>query len=596
MSENQRIAGALESMARLLELTGANRFRVNAFAKGARAVESCPQDLAKLSADPAKLQAIEGIGQSIAGLIVEFVEHGSIADLEALRAEVPAGVAQMLDIPGMGPKTARAIWQDLGVTTIEGLEQAIDDGSILTVPRMGEKSAEKLKRSIAFLRTSGSRLHLGIAGVASDTILAFLRGLDGVKRVEAAGSVRRGKETIGDLDFLVVASDSAAIHKAFCAMPGVIEVVGSGESKSSVRIDLGDFGSRWNAKGDEATGVQADLRTVPEASWGAALMYFTGSKEHNVRLRERAIKAGFTLNEYGLFPEDGEDGPPQSRGVEPIESATEEAIYARLGLAMIPPEIREDRGEFALEATPRLIETGDIRSELHAHTTSSDGVMSLDALIEQAIERGLHTIAVTDHSRSAVQANGLSVERLRAQRAEIELARERYGDRITILAGNEVDILTDGSLDYADDVLAELDHIVASPHIALSQAPAEATARLIRAIEHPLVRVLGHPTGRLINRRKGLEPAMDEIIAAAIEHDVALEINAHWMRLDLRDTHVRAAVEAGCLLAINTDAHAPEDFDNLRFGVQTGRRGWLGPEQCVNTWSKDKLRKWLKRG
>ena len=372
---------------------------------------------------------------------------------------------------------------------------------------------------------------------------------------------------------------------AFCEMPGVDEVLVHGETKSSVRMSIPSPRGGADAK------IQVDLRVVPEESWGTALMYFTGSKEHNVRLRERAKKKGLTLNEYGLFPDDDENEPPQKRGVKAKASKTEASIYKALGVAFVPPEIREDRGELDLDDTPRLIEVDDIKAELHAHTTASDGSMSIEELATAAKERGFHTIAVTDHSKSQQVASGLSEERLREH---IEAIREAKVAGISILTGSEVDIMPDGDLDYDDELLAELDVVVASPHWSLQQKPEKATKRLLRAIEHPLVHVLGHPTGRLINKRGGLEPAMGEIIAAAIEHNVALEINSHWMRLDLRDTHVRAAVEAGALIAIDCDVHGVGDFDNIAYGVATGRRGWLTPDLVVNTWGKKKLHDWLK--
>jgi DNA polymerase (family 10) len=313
-----------------------------------------------------------------------------------------------------------------------------------------------------------------------------------------------------------------------------------------------------------------------------------------VALRKRALKGGMTLNEYGLFPLDDLEGPPQSRGVAPVAAATEEDVYGALGLAWMPPEIREDHGELELTQTPRLIERPDIRAELHAHTTASDGRLTLDELVEQAIKRGFHTIAVTDHSRSAVQANGLTAERLREQRDAVERAREKFAGRITIVHGSEVDILADGALDFDDDTLAWLDFVVASPHGALTQPPAVATRRLLRAIEHPMVHVLGHPTGRLINKRPGLEPAMDELVAAAREHDTALEINAHWQRLDMRGEHARIATAAGARVAIDCDVHYATDFDNLRFGVVTARRGWVTPERCINAMSADALHAWIR--
>lgn len=594
MGFNADLHSRLDEMATLLELTGANRFRVNAFARAARAVESQTKDLSTL--DEKELVAIDGIGKGIASFIRELADTDAVAELESLRAEVPAGLADVLDIQGLGPKTVRLMWQDLGITDRSSLKKAIDDGSLLTLPRMGEKTVENIKAALTFASKSNERLALGIASPIAEAIVGRMRKVKGVKQCAFAGSMRRGRDTIGDIDILVSTTNPEAAAEAFCEADNVERIIARGETKCSVRVTVNGNSGRWKSDGKLPPTIGADLRIVPDAGFGAALMYFSGSKEHNVRLRERALKKGMTLNEYGLFPEDkSTTESPQSRGIKPVAAKTEEAIYTKLGLPYIPPEIREDAGELDLEETPALIELADIKSDLHAHTTASDGLMSLHELVQCAIDRGFHTIAVTDHSKSSVQAGGLSVERLRAQRDEIEEARKHFGKKITILAGSEVDILADGSLDYDDDILAWLDIVVASPHAALSQDSKAATKRLLKAIEHPNVNIIGHPTGRLINRRKGLEPAMDELIAAAVEHDTALEINAHWMRLDLRDTHVRAAAEAGCKIAIDCDDHAPTDFDNIRFGIATARRGWLTPELCVNTWTPKKLHNWLKK-
>lgn len=340
-----------------------------------------------------------------------------------------------------------------------------------------------------------------------------------------------------------------------------------------------------------------DLKLVPPESWGAAMMYFTGSKEHNVALRERARKKGLTLNEYGLFPEDDPDRtlePPQKRGVAPVcEGDTEEGIYAALGVPIVPPELREEHVRVESGPPAGLIEIGDIRAELHAHTTASDGRMSITQLAENARARGFHTIAVTDHSRSSAIAGGLTTERLLAHIEAVREADARV-EGITILVGSEVDILADGTLDYPDEVLAKLDVVVASPHAALSQEPEVATERLIKAVRNRYVHILGHPTGRQVNRRPGLSPDMRTLYAAAAECGVALEINTHWMRLDLRDVHVRGAMETGCLLAIDSDVHEEADFDNLRYGVMTARRGGVTKERCINTWDAGRLRDWLK--
>lgn len=598
MSFNRDAVRLLNEIAEMMELLGENPFKINAHSRAARAIEAQPHDLRPLTEDRAALLEIEGIGPKIADKLIELANEGRISEHEELSAKVPGGCLALLRIPGLGPKTVRLLWQERDVSDVAGLKRIIDDGSILELPRMGQKAVEKIARAIKFAEQDTGRLHLGVAMPIALTVVAHMEKVKGVTRAAYAGSLRRGSETIGDIDILVTAKDAAKAAEAFTTMPEVLSVIASGQTKCSVRYGLEPKLGRWKMEGrtgdaEERPSVQVDLRIVEESAWGAALMYFTGSKEHNVRLRERALKRDLTLNEYGLFPEDREaEGSPQSRGVKPVAGGTEEEIYEKLGLPLIPPELREDRGELALEETPRLIEVEDIRAELHAHTTESDGSLALKELVGLAAERGFHTIAVTDHSRSSAIAGGLDVKRLRAQREAIEAARGEF-DGITILHGSEVDILADGSLDFGDEILAWLDVVVASPHAALSQDPKAATKRLLKAIENPHVNVLGHPTGRLINRRPGMEPAMDEIFAAAREHDVALEINAHWMRLDLRDTHVRAAVEAGCLIAIDCDVHGGADFGNIVYGVLTGRRGWLSRERCVNTWTAEKLHGWI---
>lgn len=593
MSVNATVGERLEQMARLLEVLGEDKFRVIAHQRAGRAISKHAQDVRGL--DRSALLAIEGVGPKMADKVVEWVATGRIAEHEELLARVPPGLLKVMEVPGLGPKTTAVLWKERGVEDLEGLERIIADGSILSIPRMGKKTVENLRASIVFMKQAGARLPLGVALPLAELVASLVGKTPGVARAGYAGSLRRGKETVGDIDILAATTDAPAAHAAFVALKGVEQVLSTGETRSSVRMRANVDHGRW---GDDPAGaplVQVDLRTVAPGQWGAALAYFTGSKEHNVRLRERSLKMGFTLNEYGLFPLDEHRRAPHERGVKPVAGETEEGIHAALGLPWIPPELREDRGELALERTPRLVEVSDIRAELHAHTTESDGVLSMEALARAAMARGFHTIAVTDHSRSAVQANGLSVERLAAQRNAVNEMNRKLGGEIRVLAGSEVDIHADGRLDYDDEVLASLDIVVASPHIALTQDPAVATKRLVKAARHPAVRVLGHPTGRLLGRRAGLSPAMEEIYAAARDHDVALEINAHWLRLDLRDEHVRAAVESGCLIAINCDVHAPDDFDNLRYGVATARRGWLTPERCVNTWSAARLHAWVRR-
>jgi DNA polymerase (family 10) len=581
-------------MSQMIELLGGDRFRVNAHAKASRMLKDTTADVEALAndGDVKGLTSLDGIGKGTATKLIELSQNGTMSEYDELRGKIPKGLMDVLGIPGLGPKTVKLMWDEKDVESIDDLMKIIEDGSILELPRMGQKTVDNIKESIEFLAQSGGRLHIGIAQGVADRFVEMMGSVKGVTKCSFAGSLRRGQESIGDIDILVSTSEPDAAREAFTSADGVVKVLANGEKKSSIRVAITDDSSRWGAE-DNAM-VQVDLRIVDEGAWGAAIMYFTGSKEHNVRLRERAIKMGMSLNEYGLFVDDGTDPtPPQQRGVEPVACASEADIYKALDVAYMPPTIREDRGEIDLKDTPKLIEVCDIKAELHSHTTASDGKMSIIESAEIAKDRGFHTLAVTDHSQSSAVAGGLSPERLYKHIKAIREANKKT-EGITIMPGSEVDILVDGSLDYDDDLLAALDVVVASPHAGLRAKPKQATKRLIKAIEHPLVHIIGHPTGRLIERRPGLDPDMNELIAAAIEHDVALEINSHWMRLDLRDTHVRAAVEAGCKIAIDCDVHHPYDYDNLRFGVMTGQRGWLTSDLCVNTWSKQKLHAWLK--
>lgn len=575
---NAELARLFDEMARSLELLGANPFRVNAHVKVARLLEDMPRDISDIATDLARLQEIDGIGEGSAKKIKEFAESGRIREHDELIGQIPAGLFEVMEIPGLGPKSVKLLWEQANVTDVASLKIALDSGEVEKLPRMGKKTVANIRDSLEFAARSSGRVRIGTAMPIAERLLDMLRRVDPKAELAFAGSLRRGKETIGDIDILAAGAQPVRLAEAFRSMPDVEKVLVSGETKVSVRLK---------------TGLQADLRLVDASCFGAALMYFTGSKEHNIALRERAIKRGMRLNEYGLFPDDGEQsGTPQSRGVKPRAAATEPEIYEALDLPWIPPELREDRGELD-RVIPRLIECADIRADLHLHTTASDGRMTIDELAEAAVARGLHTIAVTDHSKSSIQANGLSPERLRRHIEAIHAANERFAN-LTILAGAEVDILADGHLDYDDDLLAALDVVVASPHVALKQEPEKATQRLLAAIRHPLVHILGHPTGRLVGAREGLQPDMAALVQAAIEHDTALEINANDHRLDLRDTHVRLAVEAGATLAINTDSHAPEHFDLLRYGILTARRGWLTADQCINTWPAEKLHSWLR--
>ena len=565
MSANAELARIFQEMSAIMELTGANVFRVNAYARASRVLNDLAVDVADI-ADHKQLVAIEGIGDGTATKILEYLDTAAVEAHKALLDEVPHGLLELLKISGLGPKTVRVLWEQGGVTGLAALIEKLDSGAVEKLPRMGAKTVANIRESIAFAAAQGKRVRLGDALPLAERIVEYLRRVRGTTRVEYAGSLRRGRETIGDIDVLASTARPDALHDAFGAMPGVLKVLVAGETKSSVRLE---------------SGMQVDLRVVDAASFGAALLYFTGSKEHNVVLRERAVRMKMSLNEYGMT------------GRRAVDAGTEASIYCALGLPFIPPEMREHRGEFALTETPRLVEIGDIRAELHAHTVASDGRFTIETLAACAADRGYHTVAVTDHSPSSAQANGLSPDRLLEHIDAIHAANTEI-DGITILAGAEVDILADGRLDYDDEILARLDIVVASPHSTLRQDPQTATKRLLAAIRHPLVHVLGHPTGRIVNRREGLNPDMTKLFEAAAEHGTALELNANSLRLDLRDIHVRAAVEAGATVALNTDAHRPEHFDELRYGIMTARRGWLEAERCVNTWSARKLMSWLR--
>ncbi len=558
-----------------LELTGANAFRVRAHERAARAIEEHAGELAALSKQA--LMAIDGIGEGTASKALELIETGRIAEHDELWSRIPRGLLEVMRVPGLGPKSVKILWEQGGVTDLTSLKAKLAEGALAALPRMGEKTLRNIAEAVAFMERAGGRRRIGEAMPIAEAIIAVLRRVPGAGAIEFAGSLRRGRETIGDIDIVASGDDAAALARRFVSMPSVERVLAEGATKCAVRLDAG---------------IQADLRLVHASVHGAALLYFTGSKEHNIALRERAISMGMRLNEYGLFPDDGDPRPPQERGIAPVAAATEASIYRALDLEWIPPELREDRGE--LEGPiPRLVELEDIRCELHAHTRASDGALSIDELIEAAKSRGFHAIAITDHSRSSVQAGGLSPDRLLEHIEAVRAAGLRH-PQIRVLAGSEVDIHADGTLDYEDALLARLDIVVASPHAALRQDPERATQRLIRAVSHPLVHILGHPTGRLINEREGLAPDIAAVAAAAAQHRTALEVNANDWRLDLRDLHVRIAVDAGCSIAINCDVHGRSNFDMLRYGVLTARRGWLPKDRCINALDAAGLDAWLR--
>ncbi len=571
--KNREIADIFSQMADLMEILGENRFRVNSYRKAGRIIQELTEPVEDIAA-AGELEAIAGVGASTAAKISQYLDSGKIDAHQELLAKVPAGVAAMLSVGGMGPKTAAKLWKAAGVTSVAQLKEVLaDPAKFAGISGMGPKKAQQILQSLAFAEKARGRSLLGEARELAEALLAAVKSAKGARRVEIAGSLRRGKETIGDVDLLCQAGAKSAdgIIKAFTSAPAVERILAAGGTKGSVVL---------------AGGTQADLRVVDKASFGAAWMYFTGSKEHNVAMRELAIKRGMKLNEYGLTKAD-----------KLLAGAGEEDVYAALGLQFVAPELREDRGELAAAAAgklPKLLEPGDIRGDMHMHTTASDGQATIEEMIEACRARGYAYMAVCDHSQSQIQAHGLDAKRLARHVAEIKAIANGYDD-IEVLTGIEVDIFKEGELDFPDEVLAELDFVTASPHSALSQGAAQATKRLIRAIEHPHVHCIGHPSGRLIGTRAGMELDIEAIAAAAAANDVALEINADPHRLDLRDVHVRAAVEAGAKLIINTDAHTTGSLDLMRYGVMTARRGWATAKDVVNTYSPAKLKAWLAR-
>ena len=571
---NRQLAALFHRMAAVMEILGGDRFRINGFERAARTLWELGEDVSRIGPDAKAIEKIDGIGPGSAKRIAEYLETGRIAEHDELMGRIPPGLLELLDVQGLGPKKVAVLWNEAGVEDLDSLKQKLEGDALADLPGFGRKTIENLRRNVAFIEQAGQRHRLGDALPLAVWIARELAGAKDVEQAQYAGSLRRGRDTIGDIDIVVSfkGRDRQPLIEKFKGLEVVAEVLMSGQAKTSIRT------------GD---GMQVDLRIVEPKQFGAALMYFTGSKEHNVELRERAQKMGMTLNEYALTRIEDE---------KVVASKTEQEIYKALKLAWIPPELREARDEIeraAQDKLPQLIELGDIKADLHTHTTASDGHWSIEELAACAAERGFHTVAVTDHSRSQLQANGLSAERLEKHIEAVRKVAAKLKGTIRVLAGSEVDILGDGELDYPNSLLKELDIVVASPHAALSQEPKKATDRLIKAIHNPYVSILGHPTGRLINRREGLAPDMKKVIAAAAERGVALELNANGWRLDVRDSHARLAIESGVKLSINTDAHGPPDLDQLIFGILTARRAGATASDVVNCMSKQALGQWL---
>jgi len=568
--KNREIAAMFEAIADMLELLGENAFRVNSYRKASRVIGDLTEDVADL-AEQRSLQKLPGIGASTAKKIAEYLETGTMERYEELAAEVPEGVIEMMHVPGVGPKTAGLVYKEAGIDSVTGLAEAIEAGQLTDLPGLGPKKLENILKGVAVYLAGQERVLLGRALPVAEEIAEAMRKIPGVGHVLPAGSLRRRRETIGDIDILVASTEGKAVVQAFVGLRQVRDVLAAGETKGSVRVE---------------GGLQVDCRVVPPESFGAAAQYFTGSKAHNVRLREIAIGRKLKLNEYGVFS-----------GGEPVAGETEEAVYAALGLPWIPPELREDRGEIeAAQAgeLPDLVELDDIQGDLHLHSTWSDGGASIEQMAEACRAIGYHYLCVTDHSESLTIAGGLTPEQLAKQREEIdELNRTLEGFRI--LAGCEVDILGDGSLDLPDDVLAGLDFVIASIHTGMTQSADRLTSRIVAAMEHPHVHAIGHPTGRIIGQREPYALDFEALVRAAADTGTALEINAYVERLDLNDVHARAARDAGVRLVINTDAHAPDQLAMMRFGVATARRGWATRADVLNTLPLKKLLAVLKR-
>jgi DNA polymerase (family X) len=569
---NQELAQVFSNIADLLEIKGEVVYKVLAYRRAAESLREYNRDAGE-AWRAGELRQIPGVGAAIAEKIEEMLSTGQLGFYEKLKAEIPVGLVDMLAVPDVGPRKVALFWKKLGITTLPELEQAARQGKLRDLAGMGEKSETKILAGIESLakRVATGRRPLGVAWPIAQELLGVLRALPGVRAAEVAGSLRRRRSTIGDLDLLVAATDAGPIMDAFIAYPGVGRVLGHGTTKSSVEF---------------VNGLQADLRVLPPERFGTLLQHFTGSKEHNVKLRELALRQGLSLSEHAFTTESGEE----------ILCATEADVYKRLGLEFIPPEMREDRGEIEAAANgqlPRLLEVRDLRSDLHSHTTWSDGALSLRDMAFAARDRGLKALAITDHSQSLGVAGGLTLERLRAQRQELDSVMAELGPGFCLLQGSEVEIRSDGRLDFSDDVLDDLDIVVASMHTGLRQERGQVTARLISAIQNRHVDIIGHPTGRLFPDRQGADLDMEAVLRAAADAGVALEINANPARLDLDDAYAMRALELGCLLSINTDAHHSDQFALAHFGVGVARRAWATTDRIINTWTPEKLLHWL---
>jgi DNA polymerase (family X) len=565
--DNKAIANILFETADLLEIDGQDSFRIRSYRNAAQAIENHSQQIKEIISDPKQVLAIPGIGKGMLNNLKELFDTGKLAVQAELLDKYHPSMLQLLKIQGLGPKTIKLIWDAHQVSDVDGVEKLARAGKIRELPRMGEKHEAKLLKAIEDYRRIGGRFLIDTAELECEKLTAYIEKFEGIDKITPAGSLRRGRETVGDLDILVTGKaccSEAARQDAISYIakyPPLMDVIASGDNKISFHL---------------RNGIQVDVRLLPPESFGAAMQYFTGSKAHNVALRQRALKMGYTLNEYSLATLEGE---------KPVAGRTEEEIYGKLKLDYIPPEMRENLGEIDLaqnHSLPQLITQKDLQGDVHMHTVETDGRNTIEEMAEAAKARGYKYMAITDHSKNLAFANGLDDKRAVEHIQRIRAVGKRM-EGITIFAGIEVDILADGDLDLSDDVLAEMDIVIASVHSVFNQEPAKMTDRLVKAIENPNTSVIGHPTGRLLLRRDSYGFDMHAVLTAAAEHKVAMELNAYPDRLDLNDIHLRQAKQHGVKIVINTDSHHTSHMDKIRFGVLQARRAWLTKEDVLNT-------------
>lgn len=570
--ENQRVARIFEEIADLLEIKGENPFRIRAYRKAAMNIETLTEDVSNLIEEK-KLENIPGIGKDLAQKIEEIVRTGTLEQLEKLRKEIPPSLVELLSIPGLGPKTAKLIYDNLKIRSVDELEQMAREHKLQGLPGIREKTEENIIKGIEILRAGRERKRIDQAISIARSFLNELKSIPGVEKISEAGSVRRRKETIKDIDILITSSNPSYVMDKFVSSSMVREIISKGETRSSIRTkEL----------------IQVDLRIVEPESFGSALAYFTGSKEHNIRLRDMAKGRGLKINEYGIFKE--------SSG-EKIGGMDEEDVYKILGLQFVPPELREDRGE--VEAAkerriPKLLDPSDIKGDFHIHSKWSDGGNSIEEMVQNAIRKGYEFIAITDHSKSLGVAKGLDEEKLKAQKEEIEKLRKKYS-QINIIHGIEVDIKSDGTLDFSNEILSTLDIVIAAIHSGFKQDKETITKRIISAMENPYVHIIAHPSGRLIGEREPYNVDMERVLEYARITGTALEINAFPQRLDLKDVYCKRAKELGIMIAIGTDAHWINQLEYMEFGVWVARRGWLEKENVLNTLSWENIKKILRK-